>query len=63
MFVDVMRTDGIKKRYLSAYPFKPYETFQMIDREVKEGVHEMCQRSGEYDVGVAFQALTLLSSY
>ena len=43
--LDHIKTDGIRRTCLDVFPPKQYETSQMIDREIREGIDEMCRRT------------------
>ena len=43
--LDHIKTDGIRRTCLDVFPPKQYETPQMIDREIREGIDEMCRRT------------------
>ena len=42
--LDHIKTDEIQT-CLDVFPPKQYETTQMIDQEIREGINEMCHRT------------------
>ena len=42
--LDIRKTEAIRKACISDFPPKQYETSQMVERDIREGVDEMCRR-------------------
>ena len=42
--LDIRKTEAIRKACTSDFPPKQYETSQMVERDIREGVDEMCRR-------------------
>ena len=40
--LDIRKTEAIRKASISDFPPKQYETSQMVERDIREGVDEMC---------------------